>query len=74
MTRFLLGNLLLPMVEKAAERGEEGRVLSVLSAGQNGAIDLDDLGLKKSPSIKRKADSATAYNDMMVEVCIYFFS
>lgn len=61
-------NLLLPKLEKAAEKGEDARVFSVLAAGHGGPIDLDDLGLKKSYGLKRKADSATTYNDLMVEV------
>jgi len=59
---------LLSKLEKAAEKGEDARVLFVLSAGHGGTIDMDDLGLKKSYSLKRKADSATTYNDLMVEV------
>jgi len=65
---FLLGNLLLPKLEKSVDKGEEARVLSVLAAGKGGTIDMDDLGLKKSSGLKRKADSATTYNDLMVEV------
>lgn len=65
---FLLGNLLLPKLEKSADKGEEARVLSVLAAGKGGAIDLNDLGLKDSYGLKRKADSATTYNDLMIEV------
>jgi NAD(P)-dependent dehydrogenase (short-subunit alcohol dehydrogenase family) len=65
---FLLGNLLLPKLEKSADKGEDARVLSVLAAGKGGAIDLNDLGLKDSYGLKRKADSATTYNDLMIEV------
>jgi hypothetical protein len=66
--RFLLGNLLLPKLEKAVDKGEDARLLTVLAAGVSGSIDLNDLGLKKHSSLKRKADSATRYNDSMVEV------
>lgn len=66
--RFLLANLLLPKLEKAADKGEDARMLSVLAAGIGGAIDMDDLGLKENSSLKRKADYATTYNDLMVEV------
>ena len=58
----------MPKLEKSVDKGEEARVLSVLAAGKGGTIDTDDLGLKKSSSLKRKADSATTYNDLMVEV------
>ena len=70
--RFLLGNLLIPKVEKAAETGEEARVLSVLAAGYGGAIDVNNLNLSNA-GLKRKADSATTYNDLMIEVrpCAY---
>jgi len=66
--RFLLANLLIPKIRTAVDKGEDGRVLTVLAAGKGGAIDLEDLGLKKNASIKRKADSATTYNDLIVEV------
>jgi hypothetical protein len=66
--RFLLGNLLLPKLEKAADKGEDSRVLTVLAAGKGGTIDVDDLGLKEYSSLKRKADVATSYNDLLVEV------
>jgi NAD(P)-dependent dehydrogenase (short-subunit alcohol dehydrogenase family) len=65
--RFLLGNLLMPKVEKAAETGEDARVLSVLAAGHGGAIDVNNLNLSNA-GLKRKADSATTYNDLMIEV------
>lgn len=69
--RFLLGNLLLPKLQKAADKGEDARMLSVLAAGKGGTIDMDDLGLKENPSLKKKADYATTYNDLMVEVSAY---
>ena len=58
----------MPKLEKSTDKGEEARVLSVLAAGKGGTIDMDDLGLKNRSSLKRKADSATTYNDLMVEV------
>jgi NAD(P)-dependent dehydrogenase (short-subunit alcohol dehydrogenase family) len=67
MCRFLLVNLLLPKVEKAAEKGDEARVISVLAAGHGGVIDVNDMNLSNA-SMKRKADYATAYNDLMIEV------
>jgi hypothetical protein len=62
-----LGNLLIPKLERAAETGEEARVLSVLAAGYGGAIDVNNLNLSNA-GLKRKADSATTYNDLMIEV------
>ena len=57
----------MPKLQVAAEKDEDARMMSVLGAGHGGAIDMDDLGLKTSSSIKRKADSATTYNDLMME-------
>jgi hypothetical protein len=57
-------------VQKAADKGEDARVLTVLSAGLGGPIDVDDLGLKEGVSLKRKADYTGTYNDMMVEVIV----
>lgn len=73
MCRFLLVNLLLPKIEKAAEKGEEARVISVLAAGFGGAIDVNNLNLSNA-SLKRKADYATTYNDLMIEVHPQSFS
>ncbi|PPQ88961.1 hypothetical protein CVT25_005060 [Psilocybe cyanescens] len=58
---------LLPALNKAKEDGEDVRVLSVFSAGYGGKIDATDLGLKKTYSVKGAADSATTYNDLMIE-------
>ena len=66
--RFLLGNLLIPNLEKASAQGEEARVLTVLAAGKGGSIDVDDLSNKEKASLVNKADYATTYNDLMVEV------
>ena len=59
---------LLPALKKAKDDGEDVRVLSVFSAGYGGQIDPNDLGLKKGYSLKAAADSATTYNDLMIEV------
>jgi len=68
VARFLMGNLFLPMLQAAVDKGEDGRLLTVLAAGKGGPINMDDLGLKQSSSLKRKADCAATYNDLMVEV------
>jgi hypothetical protein len=60
--------MLIPKLDKAVEKGEEARVLTVLAAGKNGSIDLNDLGLKSDSSFKRKAYTATTYSDLAVEV------
>lgn len=38
---------LAPLLEAAAARGEDARVLSVANAGVGGPVDLNDIGLKK---------------------------
>jgi hypothetical protein len=67
-----LGNLLIPKLERAAEKGEEARVLSVLGAGSGGTIDVNNLGLSNA-GLKRKADSSTTYTDLMIEVRPYVY-
>nr|GAT54191.1 predicted protein [Mycena chlorophos] len=57
---------MLPSVEAAHAAGEDAKVMSVLAAGQGGAIDLEDPGLKKSFSLPNAARSAPTYNDIMV--------
>ncbi|KAJ7157073.1 hypothetical protein C8R46DRAFT_1165542 [Mycena filopes] len=57
---------LLPAVESAKAAGEDAKVMSVFSAGTGGAIDLDDLGLKKSFTVTKAASSAATYNNIMV--------
>ncbi|KAF8964504.1 hypothetical protein BDZ97DRAFT_1815431 [Flammula alnicola] len=51
---------LLPGLKKAKDDGEQVAVMSVLAPGKGGAIDLDDLAIKK-------ALRAPTYNDLMVE-------
>ncbi|KAF7298696.1 hypothetical protein MIND_00817000 [Mycena indigotica] len=57
---------LLPSVEAAHAAGEDAKVMTVLAAGHGGAIDLDDLGLKKTFSLPNAARAAPTYNDIMV--------
>ena len=63
---------LLPALKKANEAGEKGAVMSVMAAGKGGAIDLEDLALKKGYSVQRAALIAPTYNDLMLEVSLYF--
>ena len=63
---------LLPALTKASEAGEKGAVMSVMSAGNGGAIDLEDLALKKGYSVQRAALITPTYNDLMLEVSLYF--
>jgi NAD(P)-dependent dehydrogenase (short-subunit alcohol dehydrogenase family) len=65
--RFI--NDLLSAVEDARKAGEDAKVMTVLSAGKGGKIDLDDLGLKKTFSLPNAAAAGSTYNDLMVVVC-----
>ncbi|KAF5353696.1 hypothetical protein D9758_008687 [Tetrapyrgos nigripes] len=64
--KFIEG--LLPQLLKAKEDGEDAKVISVLSAGKGlSRIDRDDLGLKKTFSVRKASAEGPAYNDLMVE-------
>ncbi|KIM20951.1 hypothetical protein M408DRAFT_29933 [Serendipita vermifera MAFF 305830] len=51
--RFRFTYDLLPLLEKAQEKGERTGVISILGAGKGAAIDLKDLGLVKTHSFSR---------------------
>ncbi|CCA75127.1 hypothetical protein PIIN_09111 [Serendipita indica DSM 11827] len=57
---------LIPLVDKAANDGEETGVLSILSAGRGLPVDLDDLGLVKQYSLRNAEGYAITYTDAMV--------
>ncbi|KAJ7818688.1 NAD(P)-binding protein [Mycena olivaceomarginata] len=63
-------NDLLSAVEDARKAGEDAKVMTVLSAGKGGKIDLDDLGLKKTFSLPNAAAAGSTYNDLMVVVTL----
>ncbi|KAF9560832.1 hypothetical protein CPC08DRAFT_636159 [Agrocybe pediades] len=58
---------LLPALKRAGEAGEKVAAMSVYSAGKGGAIDVDDLELKKGLSIMKSALVGATYNDLMME-------
>jgi len=58
---------LMPLLQKAADAGEDAKVYSVLAAGQGGKIDLDDLGLKKHHSVMGCAIAVSTYTDLFME-------
>ena len=62
---------LMPLIEKAANNGEETRVLSVLSAGHGQSVELDDLGLAKRYSLSKAGGHAVTYNDAMIMVNLF---
>ncbi|CAG7850468.1 SubName: Full=Uncharacterized protein {ECO:0000313/EMBL:CCA75125.1} [Serendipita indica DSM 11827] len=57
---------LMPLIEKAANDGEETGVLSVLSAGRGQHVELDDLGLVKRYSLSKAEGHAITYNDAVM--------
>lgn len=60
---------LIPLLQKAADANEDAKVLTVLSSIEqtDGAIDINDLGLKKY-SLGGAAKYASACNNAMIEV------
>ena len=61
---------LVPALQSAKDANEEGAVVSVMGAGKGGQIDVNDLGLKETFSLKNAALAAPTYNDLMLEVCL----
>ncbi|KAJ3782084.1 NAD(P)-binding protein [Lentinula aff. detonsa] len=57
---------LAPALEKARNDNEDAKVLSVLSAGNGGKIDLSDLELKKA-SLMTWIQSLMTFNDIMMD-------
>jgi len=66
--RFRFIHDLVPLVHKAAERGEQTGVMSVFDAGSGSAIDLDDLGLTKGFTLRKAHDHVVTYKDAVFEV------
>lgn len=60
---------LMPLLEAAKAAGEDVRVVSVLTAGRGREVDLDDLELRKGYGVRPESQTASTYNDLMVEVC-----
>ncbi|KAL1743144.1 hypothetical protein HDZ31DRAFT_41614 [Schizophyllum fasciatum] len=65
--RWTFVNDLMPALKKAVEKGEEAKVMTVLAAGQGAPINVNDLGLKKTFSLKNAAEQAPTYNDLAME-------
>jgi NAD(P)-dependent dehydrogenase (short-subunit alcohol dehydrogenase family) len=61
---------LVPALQRAKDANEEGAVVSVLGAGKGGSIDVNDLGLKETFSLKNAALATPTYTDLMLEVCV----
>jgi NAD(P)-dependent dehydrogenase (short-subunit alcohol dehydrogenase family) len=62
---------LAPLVEKAADKGEQAGIVSVFAAGRGGEVDLNDLGLVKGYSLSNAAGSASTYTDAAFQVRRY---
>jgi NAD(P)-dependent dehydrogenase (short-subunit alcohol dehydrogenase family) len=67
-SRWQFADDLLPLLKKAKEEGEDAKVMTILAAGRNGSINLDDLALKKNYSLAIAGAAVPSYNDLMVEV------
>lgn len=65
--RFKMIYDLAPLVEKAAENGEQTGVMSVFAAGKSSAIDLNDLGLVKIFTMGRAYNQMVTYKDSVFE-------
>jgi hypothetical protein len=61
---------LMPALQRGKDANEEGAVMSVLGPGMGGPIDVNDLGLKETFSLKNAALATPTYNDLMLEVCL----
>jgi len=66
--RFRFIHDLVPLVEKAVEKGERTGVTSVFSAGKGGSVDLDDLGLVKGFTLMKAASQMATYTDAAFDV------
>ncbi|KAF9460999.1 hypothetical protein BDZ94DRAFT_1310971 [Collybia nuda] len=66
-TRWKFTNDLMPSLLNAKGAGEDAKVMSVMAAGRGGEIDLEDLGLKKTYSLRSNAQAAPTYNDLMMQ-------
>ena len=69
--KFVQG--MLPSLCKAREVGEEAKVMTMLGAGKGGAVELENLDLKKGYSLKAASDTANTNNDIIVSVSDRFY-
>ncbi|KAF8056954.1 hypothetical protein FPV67DRAFT_1529566 [Lyophyllum atratum] len=69
-SRWAFVHDLMPLLEEAAGKGEEAKVMSVLAAGTPlcGEVDVDDLGMVRSYGGFKAMRVAPTYNDLMFEV------
>ena len=71
-SRFRFALDLLPLLERAANAGEDAKFMTILGAGKEPTsyLNLDDLGLKKEYSLRNAAAVGSHYNDALIEVCV----
>lgn len=72
--RFRFIHDLLPLVDKAAESGEDVGVMSVFSAGHGGPVDTNDMLLEKGFSLGASLGHAVTYTDCAFEVSTVSFA
>ena len=65
-TKFMLD--LLPLLQQAKDAGEDARVLNVVAAGHGGPVDYNDMGLRKTYSLRTLRPAMATYTDMVMEV------
>lgn len=65
--RWRIVDQLVPLVQKAADKKEFSRVVSVMGAGEEGKILTDDLGLKEKYSFFRVYRHFATFNSLAVE-------
>jgi len=66
-SRYLLIRELAPLLENAAQNGEDARVISVFGAGYEGPIFKDDLDLKNNFTLTNAGNVTHTYNSLMME-------
>lgn len=66
--RWAFARALAPLLGAAAAAGEPASVLSVLSAGLGGAVDVGDLGLHRAYTFASARAAMSTYNNLMIEV------
>lgn len=66
-TRWRIVENLVGLVQSAADKGENARVVSVLAPGNEGPVNLDDLDLKTTFSLTNANRHITEFNSLAVE-------
>ena len=59
---------LLPLLQKARDKGEDAKAMTILGAAMGTKADTNDLGLKKKWSILQMIFQTATYSDIMIKV------